>query len=428
MTSNNTTIYLDCSATVFNGLNTGIQRVVRNIVKRKSLLEKTFPIKISTVVYINDSFYEIAPLVVLKAKPITVSLGTKIKSMFEKFKTLLLKKAPWPKILLPIIESAIDTLELLLKKLFRFIKLARMHSLVYKEGRKKVTFNPSDTLVLLDAFWLFNFDIFFQKAKPNKVITVMYDLVPITHPELVEKVNCSLYLSALPWVFKFTDRFLCISVDVMSQLNDYCKNNNFKQTKPDYFHLGSDFTVHNSEARPSIEFQAIFSKNPVWLMVGTLEPRKNHRFALDAFDLLWKSGKNDCLLIIGQIGWMYEELLERIIKHPEFGKKLFFKSNVPDEELQYAYKKSMGLVFSSIAEGFGLPLVEAMKNEIKIICSDIAIFREIGGNYPIYFNLNDPQNLINALNQAQNSPKPHSLPWISWDESALTFMKKVLQE
>ncbi len=421
-------IFLDCTATLFSGFNTGIQRVVRNIISRKALVESDYGVEVVPIVGVFGNFYEVPVEVILNAKPITASIGTLVRTAFDKAKRVIIKKIPWPKVLLPMLEKVLGWIEWVLKSVFWIIKYLRVMKTVYGQKCPRAYIRSQDTVVLLDAFWQFDLSSSLKKENPLRVVTVMYDLVPVNHPDCVEDVNRGLFLRALPWALSVTNRFLSISQDVSDQLQSYCHDRNIKNKQFEHFILGSDFAPRTGSDDLGIEWQGVFENSPVWLMVGTIEPRKNHRFALDAFDLLWQQGANDKLLIVGRIGWKCDQLIDRILKHPEFNKRLYLKWHVTDNELQTVYKKSEGLIFSSFAEGFGLPLVEAMASQIKIVCSDIPIFREVGGSYPTYFSLANPQNLVEAVNLMRQRPAPPPVKWPSWDDSARDFAEKVLKK
>jgi alpha-1,2-rhamnosyltransferase len=431
-------VYFDCSATLFSGLNTGIQRVVRNVIKRKHIMESEFGIQVIPVVGVMGVFHEVPAEVILNARPITASIGTRIRTEFDGIKRLLLKKMTWPKLILPIIILLLTGTEWVLKKIFWGIKFLRVFKTIHELGSPKIIMNPDDIIVLLDAFWQFDLSISLKTSKANRVITVMYDLVPVNHAEFVEDVNRNLFLKALPLALNSTHKFLSISQDVQSQLKSYCESHGIHGKEYDYFILGSDFSPQklegkNSDFQPPDEWAELFTidlfedKNSVWLVVGTIEPRKNHEMVLNAFDQLWNKGSNEKLLIIGRIGWKCDQLIERIQKHSELGKKLFFSWDVSDAELHYAYEHSEGLIFASFAEGFGLPLVEAMASQIKVVCSEIPIFREVGGDYPTYFNLGDPINLVKAIEYSRTLPRPNPVKWLTWDDSVRSFIGKVLQ-
>lgn len=424
-------VLLDCTATLFSGLNTGIQRVVRNVIRRHKLIEAEFDVVVVPVVAVLGRFYEVDPEVILRARPITASVGAKIKTWFERFRRWIISSLEWPDFLVPGIDATLDVFEWFLKKGFWLIKFLRVIKTVYLNRCPRAKMGEQDVFVFLDAFWQFDLRASLKNIKAPRVVCVIYDLVPIYHADYVEESNRDLFLKAMPWMLNSTQKFLCISKNVSDQIHNYCAENGIKNKVFDHFLLGSDFVpaaqqVEAGSVRSDII--EIFGKHPVWLTVGTIEPRKNHRMILDAFDLMWARGAEEKLLIVGRIGWKCEQIVERIAQHPQLNKKLFFKWDLSDLDLQYAYQHSEGLIFASFAEGFGLPLVEAMASRIKVICSEIPIFREIGGSYPKYFELGAPENLVHALEVAQHSAPPQPVNWLTWDDSVRNFIRKILND
>jgi len=159
-------------------------------------------------------------------------------------------------------------------------------------------------------------------------------------------------------------------------------------------------------------------------MVGTIEPRKNHAYVLDAFDSLWAHGEEATLVILGRPGWKTESFLERVADHPQLDKQLFWVRDASDAELDYAYRNASALIIASKIEGFGLPVVEAFQRGLPVLCSDIPVFREIAAGKATFFGLSHPQHLIDAVTHfcRNNDPSQRGLrqpqSWISWRESA----------
>jgi alpha-1,2-rhamnosyltransferase len=248
----------------------------------------------------------------------------------------------------------------------------------------------------------------------------------------VERVNQVSFVKALPILRRRVGNFVCISKFVADDLESYfAEYSEEPKKKITHFLLGSDFRISDRKHLDPVreEIAAIFSGVSVWLAVGTIEPRKNHGFILDAFDEIWSSGRLDRLLIIGRVGWMCEDVIERILGHREFNKKLFFKNDIVDHELRYAYEAAKGLIFASPIEGFGLPIVEAMAANIRVFCSDIPVFREVGGDYPSYFSLDEASNLTRLIGAAPvERPPSHSAEAniVNWDTSVAEFAAKVL--
>lgn len=139
------------------------------------------------------------------------------------------------------------------------------------------------------------------------------------------------------------------------------------------------------------------------MAVSTIEPRKNHSYLLDAFELLWAQQSPVRLCIIGRVGWKCDDLIKRIEGHPEFGRRLFMFNQLDDAGLEYAYARAKALVSCSHDEGFGLPLVEAMQRGLPVMGSDIPVFHEVGGEYMAYFDLQAPQSLADVVTRFEES-------------------------
>ena len=120
---------------------------------------------------------------------------------------------------------------------------------------------------------------------------------------------------------------------------------------------------------------------PFSLMVGTLEPRKGHADILSAFSELWQQGSEERLVLVGRMGWKIEDLRDAIRSHPEHGGKLLWFDDVEDLELERIYQACQGVIIGSHAEGFGLPLIEALGHGKPVLARDLPIFRihEHGG-------------------------------------------------
>ena len=202
-----------------------------------------------------------------------------------------------------------------------------------------------------------------------------------------------------------------------------------------YVHLGSDLSyVNNQEELIRNQVLQLIEKKgkPLFLLVGTIEPRKGHTFVLDAFEKLWNEGETSQLCIIGKIGWNVKRIGERIRNHPELGKRLFFVENATDAELNLCYSHATALISASIAEGFGLPIIEAAFHKIPAIVSDIPVFHEVGGDGALFFSLESPENLAKVvktlvkLSPEERLEMVQKISILTWKESA-NMILEVLQ-
>lgn len=288
-----------------------------------------------------------------------------------------------------------------------------------------------DQLVLLDSSW--HADIFPLAEKLKRqgvgIVAVIYDLIPLTHPQFCDAGLVKVFDHWFDWIARTADGFMAISKTISDQVNVEIQRRlgeaEAAKRWHGVFHLGSELDLSKANARLQPDLQRMFrDPTPVYLMVSTVEPRKNHTYLLDAFELLWAQGSNVRLCIIGKIGWKCEALIERIKQHPQWGKRLFMFNRVNDKSLEYAYANARALVFPSYVEGFGLPLVEAMQRGLPAMSSDIPVFREVGGDFMAYFDLSEPQSLAERVLQFERSGEFPALrpvadwQWISWHEAS----------
>lgn len=124
---------------------------------------------------------------------------------------------------------------------------------------------------------------------------------------------------------------------------------------------------------------------PTFVILGTIEARKNHLLLLKVWRrLVERLGAGaPRLLIIGQRGWEIDEVC-KILDHDETLRDHVFELNdCSDQELATHLASARALLFPSHAEGFGLPLVEALAVGTPVIASDIPVFHEIGQGIPM---------------------------------------------
>jgi len=128
-----------------------------------------------------------------------------------------------------------------------------------------------------------------------------------------------------------------------------------------------------------------------FICIGTLQPRKNIERLIDAFLMLTiDMQKAYPLVIIGRAGWQCDELVKRI--HAlSIDKSIYWFYDVPTADKNRLLQSSFALVFPSLYEGFGLPILEAFIAETPVITSNITALPEVAGNAAI---LIDPYSII----------------------------------
>lgn len=127
------------------------------------------------------------------------------------------------------------------------------------------------------------------------------------------------------------------------------------------------------------ELSRLGVKQPYLLSVATAEPRKNLNTVLDAYLALKANGKlpGYCLILAGSAGWKNKSLAQKIAAAESDG--IVQTGYVPDALMPMLYAEAEALIFPSIYEGFGMPVLEARACGTKVVISDIPELREAGG-------------------------------------------------
>ncbi|MCO7253982.1 glycosyltransferase family 4 protein [Dickeya oryzae] len=305
----------------------------------------------------------------------------------------------------------------------------------FVESDDPVEYAPGDIWIGLDlqpSVVVSNKDFFnYIKNSGVQVYFVVYDLLCVKFPQYFSPGAEKGFIDWLSVVME-SNGALCISKDVAFELSEWRKEHSINQGDflIDWFHLGAD--VENScpsKGIPDNAERIITSLKtcPSFIMVGTLEPRKGHEQILHSFEELWCKGIDVNLVIIGKEGWLVNSLVDEIISHAEYNKRLFWFDSVSDEYLQILYTASSCLIAASYGEGFGLPLIEAAQNNIPIIARDIPVFREVAGEHAFYFendsSISKDIEAWLALFQSGNYPRSERISWLTWRESANRLLK-----
>ncbi|SDC96164.1 alpha-1,2-rhamnosyltransferase [Desulfurella multipotens] len=413
-------ILIDCSDTYTYNLQTGIQRVVRNIVSRTDLMEKKLGVSVVPVILTKYGYINIENF--LSSLPSDITNITNKTSFKKKVKFYLKNKN---EITYNIVQTLWDFYYGCIYHPIKNFLVDFISSIFYQKNT--LIMNETDLLFIIDAFWQITYTenkLFFKiqkklKKKGGKVAYLVYDIIPITNKEIVIDTLVNAFEKSFNKIIKYTDFYITISKSEQRNIANYLKSQ--KINKPiEYFYLGAD--LPKSKEDESIQSDIFnITKNPYFLIVGTIEPRKGQSIVVEAFEYLWNNGFSDALVIVGKYACESQNLLNRILSSPYYNKKLFMFNICNDSELNFLYNNTKALIFASQREGFGLPLVEAMQYKKPIIASDIEVFREVGGAYPIYFKPYDVNDLINKIKffikQPHNVKEKETPSLLSWDES-----------
>jgi len=278
----------------------------------------------------------------------------------------------------------------------------------------------------------------YLKLKGLKLAFFVHDLLPIELPNCFVPPLPKLHEKWCEIILKVSDLLICNSKATADAIKKFAEERGLlrKNIKIHWLHLGCDIALEShSQALTKQDQQTLkeVSSRPYFLKVATIEPRKGHSQLLKAFEILWQKGFDYNLIFVGKQGWLVEELIEYIEKHPEKNRRFFWLCHVSDSLLSHLYKNAIATIMSSESEGFGLPIVESAYYSTPIIARDIEVFKEIALDGAYYFsNTKNPEDLANdlinwiSLYNENLHPKPNSIKWMTWQQHTEKLLNLLL--
>ncbi|WP_310411598.1 glycosyltransferase family 1 protein [Chamaesiphon sp. OTE_8_metabat_110] len=311
---------------------------------------------------------------------------------------------------------------------------------------ENIRFSQNDIYIIADANWDLpeSYYHFLQNLKAHQVTigVICYDLIPTKFPEYCSKKFVDRFVNFYSHYSPLFDKVLCISKQsaadyTHAQAIGILPNNSSSIVSS--FRLGSNFTSkelirdgNSNDDRYPID---IISSRYV-LVVGSLTPHKNIKTILAAFNLLTDENYQDVHLILaGNKGWDVET--DRAIETNEmYQKRVHVLGSISDYQLDVLYRNCYCLIQASFYEGFGLPVVEALQHGKPVISSTGGSLPEVGGDFCIYFDPNQPIELYEALQKILTSDLEYDCltahirskyKIFSWNDSAKQFLDCLLK-
>lgn len=255
----------------------------------------------------------------------------------------------------------------------------------------------------LDAVWI-NFmrrSYLYAALKRSgyAVVTMVYDVIPVLFPQFSHQDTVFRFYNYFTACLKYADVLLTNTANTRRDILTLCEACKISPKHIEIVPLGMDFASQAVErGADDVREDAVraAAQGRYLLMVGTIEPRKNHAFLLDCLETYLLDEPVN-LVFAGRIGWNMQDFEKRIREHPLLGKRLFFIEKANDATIDYLYRSAFLFVCASCYEGFGLPILEALGHGLPALVSDIPVFHEVGGDSCDYFSLDNPSALAGKV-------------------------------
>lgn len=233
---------------------------------------------------------------------------------------------------------------------------------------------------------------------------LIHDTIPLDHPDWQRDGTVTRFAGKLAAALEGADRLIVASEAVAEGLARHANGNPMPPAT--LAPLGVAAVSPSPEELP----RTLPPEEPYFVALGTVEPRKNIGLLLD----VWEKERPDArLLLCGSRGWRNEETFARldagvpgVSEHP----------GLSDGAVSALLRGSRGLLFPSLAEGYGLPPLEAAAMGVPVLCGDLAIYRETLGSHGVYLPVADRYAWSKAISElvAQPAPAPEFTP-PSWE-------------
>lgn len=219
---------------------------------------------------------------------------------------------------------------------------------------------------------------------PRKIPVVLtyYDLVLYLFPESMRPIARIQQRAFQRYSVNRADMILTISEQTRQ---DLLRKFGLHESNAKTALLGFEPPVVRKGERPPRKIGELLPiSGPYILAVSTIEPRKNYRTLLEAYRRVRAGGRNLPLVIAGRRGWESEDFYRILEEIQDETGSVHIVEGATDEELGILFKNAAFFVMTSLYEGFGLPLLEALAAGKYAIASDLGCFHEIGGDYIRY--------------------------------------------
>lgn len=259
-------------------------------------------------------------------------------------------------------------------------------------------------------FFTGGFDLFHSPSpvlpplmKCARIITV-HDLFFLKEPGNSQRLSRTVFARQIEQNLAKADAVICVSHFTAGEVKRYFS---VDESRLRVIHHGSDHIAESGKKSDEdyvktaknefFEKHKLLKAERLILFVGTIEPRKNPGLLLESFEkLLEMPGIDANLVYAGGVGWGVEEFIDRLGRS-QHRSRIFITGYQSRGDLNSIYEAADLLVMPSKEEGFGLPIIEAMKLGVPVIAADNSSMPEIGGNAALYFKTGSAEELAGLL-------------------------------
>jgi glycosyltransferase involved in cell wall biosynthesis len=225
---------------------------------------------------------------------------------------------------------------------------------------------------------------------------LLHDLIPMTHPEYCRPGEAERHRARVETMVRYASVVVANSEQTRKSFVDHFGCAGRVIPRCEVVPLGVESVFFDPPLQSRIE-PAV----PYFVVVGTIEPRKNLEFLLHVWRHWTSSGKaaRARLVVVGRRGWENENIINMLERSAGLASSVIEVTSLSDIGMIMLLRGAAALLAPSMVEGFGLPIAESLTLGVPVIASDIGVFREVGGRFVEYIHPLDGRGWIAAFEE-----------------------------
>nr|WP_085809736.1 glycosyltransferase family 1 protein [Sphingomonas sp. TZW2008] len=238
------------------------------------------------------------------------------------------------------------------------------------------------------------------RTERARMVALVHDVIPLTHPEFARPNGAAEHARRIRSIDTFADGIIANSQSTLDALATHLtpRRNRILRVA----HLGCEWG--DGPVLP----QGRSDERPYFLCISTIEPRKNHLLLLNVWRrMVERMGEAaPQLVLIGRRGWENENVIDVLERSALLRGHVVEHADLDDRRLGEMMAGARAVLLPSFAEGYGMPVAEALAAGVPVIASDIPALREVGGDAPEYL---DPLDGLGWLDMILDYAAPDSV-------------------
>ncbi len=241
-------------------------------------------------------------------------------------------------------------------------------------------------------------------VKRTRIVATVHDLAAFTVEGKYDRARMEFNRRMVPAMIQRADRLIAISEHTK---NDLVRFVGYPEEKISVIHSGINHELFRpvpaDEARPKLA--KIFGlKKPFFVYVSRLEhPAKNHVRLIEAFERFKQKNDSPHQLVLAGAQWGGADVIRACVAKSPVKEDIILLGFVPNAKLPLLYSGCDLMIFPSLYEGFGFPVLEALACGAPVICSNTSALREIVGGQVPTFDPTSPRQIFRAINSAMDA-------------------------